>query len=366
MRADEKYVETVLRIVEGIPPGRVTTYGAIADVVGSGPRLVGNVMSRHGGPVPWWRVVRADGSLPPSHHDEARAHYLDEGTPLRRSGVSVDLAAAFWQPHPVVDERTTELLAAYDAQLRGEAEVAPAPWWDVAGPLWRAVFGEAALVSYEDLRGHDLAALVTETLAFLDEHPQVRSAEWKTRGHDDLPDLHAVLVGAGFEPEEVETVMVGDAAALVTGAADLALPEGVVVRRVDDDPDRERLLAEVTALQAEVFGRPVGESLLDRVERSAGTMQVWGVLAEGHLVSTGRLERVPGTDFAGLWGGATLVGWRGRGLYRALTAARARSALEQGVRWIHSDCTAISRPILERSGLVAVTTTTPYVWRRPD
>jgi alkylated DNA nucleotide flippase Atl1 len=56
-------------------------------------------MARHGGPVPWWRVVRADGSLPPSHEDNARAHYLDEGTPLRRSG-AVDMAAAFWEPEP--------------------------------------------------------------------------------------------------------------------------------------------------------------------------------------------------------------------------------------------------------------------------
>ena len=47
-------------------------------------------MARHGGPVPWWRVVRADGSLPPSHEDEARPHYLDEGTPLRPSG-AVDM-----------------------------------------------------------------------------------------------------------------------------------------------------------------------------------------------------------------------------------------------------------------------------------
>ena len=40
-------------------------------------------MSTYGGSVPWWRVVRADGSLPPSHDEEARAHYLEEGTPLR-------------------------------------------------------------------------------------------------------------------------------------------------------------------------------------------------------------------------------------------------------------------------------------------
>jgi hypothetical protein len=34
------------------------------------------------------------------------------------------------------------------------------------------------------------------------------------------------------------------------------------------------------------------------------------------------------------------------------------------VRLLNSDCTPMSRPILERSGLVAVTTTTPYVWTR--
>ena len=93
----DDYVEAVLSCVERIPSGRVTTYGAIAEVVGGGPRQVGSVMSRHGGPVPWWRVVRADGSLPPSHEGEARQAYLEEGTPLRPSG-NVDIAAAFWRP----------------------------------------------------------------------------------------------------------------------------------------------------------------------------------------------------------------------------------------------------------------------------
>ncbi|WP_205471155.1 MGMT family protein [Nocardioides sp. SYSU D00038] len=102
----EEYVEAVLEIVERVPRGRVTTYGAIADVVGGGPRQVGAVMSRHGGPVPWWRVIRADGSLPPSHEANARPHYLDEGTPLRASG-AVDLRAAFWDPGPPGPKTTT-------------------------------------------------------------------------------------------------------------------------------------------------------------------------------------------------------------------------------------------------------------------
>lgn len=98
---NEEYVEAVLAIVERIPRGRVTTYGAIADALfdtfGGGPRQVGSVMARHGGPVPWWRVVRADGTLPPSHGDEARQAYLEEATPLRSSG-AVDLRRALWVP----------------------------------------------------------------------------------------------------------------------------------------------------------------------------------------------------------------------------------------------------------------------------
>jgi alkylated DNA nucleotide flippase Atl1 len=110
----EEYVELVLSCVEQVPRGRVTTYGAIAEVVGQvarggGPRLVGSVMAQHGGAVPWWRVVRADGSLPPSHEVDARPYYLDEGTPLRQTDknrVSVDIKRAFWRPPapgPVLD-----------------------------------------------------------------------------------------------------------------------------------------------------------------------------------------------------------------------------------------------------------------------
>src|SRR4051812_31827863 len=93
----EEYVERVLTVVERVPRGRVTTYGAIADAVGhGGPRLVGRVLSHHGGPVPWWRVVRADGSLPPSHDGEARERYAEEGTPCRTG--RVEMREAFWDP----------------------------------------------------------------------------------------------------------------------------------------------------------------------------------------------------------------------------------------------------------------------------
>jgi alkylated DNA nucleotide flippase Atl1 len=99
---DDDYVEQVLSIVERIPPGRVTTYGLIAETLfeslgRGGPRQVGAVMATYGGSVPWWRVVRADGSLPDSHGPEAHQEYLAEGTPRRSSG-AVDIRAAVWLP----------------------------------------------------------------------------------------------------------------------------------------------------------------------------------------------------------------------------------------------------------------------------
>ena len=89
MSADpEAYVEAVLRLVEQIPAGRVATYGDLAEAVGQGgPRQVGRVMATWGAAVPWWRVVRADGSPARGHEQEALRRLAADGTALRRSRV---------------------------------------------------------------------------------------------------------------------------------------------------------------------------------------------------------------------------------------------------------------------------------------
>lgn len=85
------YAERVLDVTERIPPGRVMTYGDIAEWLGEGgPRQVGRVMALYGGAVPWWRVVRADGTLLPGEELRALGHYREEGTPLREAARSAD------------------------------------------------------------------------------------------------------------------------------------------------------------------------------------------------------------------------------------------------------------------------------------
>ena len=90
---DEDYVELVLSAVEQIPPGRVATYGDIAEIVGrGGPRQVGRVMAQSGGGVPWWRVVRADGRPARSLEERGLRLLRADKTPLK--GDRVDLARA--------------------------------------------------------------------------------------------------------------------------------------------------------------------------------------------------------------------------------------------------------------------------------
>jgi alkylated DNA nucleotide flippase Atl1 len=89
----------VLDVVDSIPPGRVMSYGDIAEYLGEGgPRQVGRVMSLWGGGVAWWRVIHADGTPAPGHERAALAHYRQERTPLRseRDPVRVDTRRARW------------------------------------------------------------------------------------------------------------------------------------------------------------------------------------------------------------------------------------------------------------------------------
>jgi ribosomal protein S18 acetylase RimI-like enzyme len=232
------------------------------------------------------------------------------------------------------------------------------------GPLRLVTFaGGRGFITYRDLGGADantIRSLVAEAVAHYRRDPGVDRVQWKSRGHDVAPGLHDALLDHGFTPDEPESIMIGDAHTL---AVDVPAPAGVQLRRVTSERGVRAMCTMVNA----VFGDPttdeVADALLRRLTFGDG-MELWVAESLGEIVCAGRLEPVHGSEFAGIWGGATTPEWRGRGIYRALTAARARSALGSGKTLIHSDSTEYSRPILERCGLVRVSTTTPYRWRR--
>jgi len=91
------YDERVLAVVALIPRGTVMTYGDVAEFMGEGgARAVGGVMRRHGGSVPWHRVVLSDGRPVPTYDDLAGALLVDDDTPMTPDGRRVDLAKARW------------------------------------------------------------------------------------------------------------------------------------------------------------------------------------------------------------------------------------------------------------------------------
>ena len=74
--------------VREIPAGFVSTYG---DVSPGAPRFAGTVLFEVDEPdLPWWRVVRADGSL--AKGARQRQRLVAEGVPFR--GERVDMAVA--------------------------------------------------------------------------------------------------------------------------------------------------------------------------------------------------------------------------------------------------------------------------------
>jgi methylated-DNA-protein-cysteine methyltransferase-like protein len=80
----------VLERVRAIPPGFVRTYG---DVSPGAPRFAGTVLFLGDEPeLPWWRVVRADGSL--AKGTDQKLLLRGEGVPFRGDRVDMGVARA--------------------------------------------------------------------------------------------------------------------------------------------------------------------------------------------------------------------------------------------------------------------------------
>jgi len=181
--------------------------------------------------------------------------------------------------------------------------------------------------------------------------------EWKHYSYDSPADLPRRLVAAGLTPQPEEALLVADVADL---ALDVPTPPGVELRPVVEE-------AEVTALVSlhdAVFGvdhAAVGEAIRRGLARDPSTVAAVIAWAGDAPVAAARVEFHYGTDFASLWGGGTIPGWRGRGVFRSLVAHRAAEAASSGFRYLQVDASEDSRPILERLGFVELARTTPFV-----
>ncbi|MEU6807166.1 GNAT family N-acetyltransferase [Streptomyces neyagawaensis] len=249
------------------------------------------------------------------------------------------------------------VLALFDRDMReGARPDSPGARIERAGGVVRQVGSENGWsgVVWSDLDEAGADAAIAEQIRYFSGLG--RDFEWKLYGHDLPVDLGRRLRAAGFTAAPEETLMVAEVADLTL---DVDPPEGVRILPVTD-PEGVAMVADVHEKAFGTDSTRMRNQLLAQLGGDTDTVVAVVALAGDEPVSAARMELLPGTRFAGLWGGGTVENWRGRGVYRALVAHRARVAADRGYRYVQVDALARSRPILARLGFEPLTTTTPY------
>jgi hypothetical protein len=107
------------------------------------------------------------------------------------------------------------------------------------------------------------------------------------------------------------------------------------------------------------LGHYLGETLSKYPER----MSVYVAYVDGQPASAAWTYFPKHSQFASLWGGSTVSGFRKQGLYTALLAVRAQEAKARQVRYLTVDASAMSRPILEKFGFEMIAYSYPCKWK---
>ena len=251
------------------------------------------------------------------------------------------------------------ILALFDRDMREGAQPdGPGARVERAGRVVRQVSSEHGWngVVWSDLDEAGADAVIAEQIAYY--AGLGLEFEWKLYGHDLPVDLGRRLRDAGFAPQPEETLMICEVADLTLDAEP---PAGIRILPVTDQEGVD-LVADVHEKAFGTSSARLRHQLLAHLKADPDTVVAVVALAGDEAVSAARMELVAGTRFAGLWGGGTVEEWRGRGIYRALVAHRARAAVERGYRYLQVDAVPESRAILERLGFQPLTVTTPYIY----
>lgn len=276
----------------------------------------------------------------------------------------------------------TAAVAAYNQQVRqSTAPDGTGAEFEVDGPVIRRYAPpgqEGSGINWTDLNADNADAVIAEQVAIFGarEAGGARAArgaggargetfEWKLYDYDQPPDLADRLAAAGFVPEDPESFMVAEVAEVIEVLSTANLPDGVTAVPVTDAAGLT-LMAQV---EQQAFNRDkaeLREGILAQLTAAPDQLSLVLAMAGDVPVCAARIEYVPGTQFAGLWGGGTVKEWRGRGIYRALVRHRAELAAKRGYAYLTVDASEDSRPILERIGFTRLAITTPYIWTPPS
>jgi len=218
-------------------------------------------------------------------------------------------------------------------------------------------------IIYADLTATTANATIREQVAYFQGLNQ--RFEWKHFTHDQPTDMLDRLRAHGFEIGEAEAALVLD----LTAASDgLFNTRGLDVRKITDSGQVHHVLS----VQSRVFGgvdemdeadNPIADQLAGEMQAHSDSVSLYAVYMDGDVISAAWVRYTAGdSQFASLWGGATLTAYRGRGAYSALLAARAAEARERERRFLTVDASPMSQPILEKHGFQLIGHSHPCEW----
>jgi GNAT superfamily N-acetyltransferase len=184
--------------------------------------------------------------------------------------------------------------------------------------------------------------------------------EWKLYDYDQPPDLKERLRAYGFVVEEAEAIMVLD---LEDASHILRQPVPRNVQRIVNP----ETLEDVQTVKQQVWDEDasgVVNYLRDALSNYPEQMSVYVAYIDAQPASAAWIYFPKHSQFASLWGGATISAFRKRGLYTALLAVRAQEAKARQVRYLTVDASPMSRPILEKFGFEMIAYSYPCKWKR--
>jgi GNAT superfamily N-acetyltransferase len=209
-----------------------------------------------------------------------------------------------------------------------------------------------SFISYFELDEHTADAAIEAEIAYFSALG--KPFEWKVYDTDAPADMGRRLVQHGFEPGEPESFMALDPSAITA-----PLAERDLCVEVTD----EQGIGDAIAVQEIVWGRDFSGQLthlLDLKAASPDSAAIYVVYDGSTPVSAAWIVYTDDSPFAGIWGGATVERYRGKGYYSALLHKRINDARRKGVAHLIIDASPMSRPIVEKYGFKFVATTTPY------
>ena len=212
-------------------------------------------------------------------------------------------------------------------------------------------------IIYSQLDESNVEQVIQEQVAWFTARGQ--NFEWKAYDYDTPADLVARLAAHGFAVEESESIMVLD---LARAPATLSQPVRHRVERITD-PEELRV---IRTIEETVWGEDfswLSDFLGHTLRYHPAQMSVYVAYADAVPASAAWIYYPASSRFASLWGGSTLDGYRGQGLYTALLAVRVQEALSRHVEFLTVDASAMSRPILEKFGFVKIAESYPCKWR---